>query len=193
MTFPWLVLGVVGTTALAGLFGRLTKQWHIAAIASGAGIILLQHFYFRYTSDDAYISYRYAMNLADGLGRCGTRATRWRVTPTVGRDPRGTPLALTSSSVADGWVTRLLVVSVAGTYALTWDLLHSNPGRIAGFIACVLLTACGAWSLWATAGLEAPLFAASRSAQCCTPPRTAATWRRKRWPPCPGRYGPSWA
>ena len=36
----------------------------------GAGVILLLHgwFYFHYTSDDAYISYRYARNLADGVG-----------------------------------------------------------------------------------------------------------------------------
>ncbi|MBI5290004.1 MAG: hypothetical protein HY873_13605, partial [Chloroflexi bacterium] len=68
MNFPWLVLGVVGAAALAGGVGRFTRQWHIAAIGASAGILLLQHFYFHYTSDDAFISYRYARNLGDGVG-----------------------------------------------------------------------------------------------------------------------------
>ena len=69
MTFPWLVLGVLGSAAIAGIFARITRQYAIAAVAGSAALLLLHSlFYFHYTSDDAYISYRYARNLADGVG-----------------------------------------------------------------------------------------------------------------------------
>lgn len=162
MNFPWLVLGVVGTVALAGAFGRITKQWHIAAVGSAAVIILLQHFYFHYTSDDAYISYRYAQNLADGIGPVWNEGDRvegytnflW-VGILAGTHKLGADIVVTGR-----WLGYVLAVAAAGgTYAVTREILPGNPGRVAGFLACVLLAASGAWSMWATAGLEAPLFA----------------------------------
>lgn len=162
MNFPLLVLGVVGTVAIAGAFGRLTKQWHIAAIGAAAVIILLQHFYFNYTSDDAYISYRYAQNLADGIGPVWNEGERvegytnflW-VGILAGMHKLGADIVLSGR-----WLGyALAVTAAAGTYAVTREVLPGPPGRIAGFLACVLLAASGAWSLWATAGLEAPLFA----------------------------------
>jgi len=162
MTFPLLVLGVVGTVALAGLFARATRQWHIAAVAASAAIVLLQHFYFQYTSDDAYISYRYARNFSDGIGLVWNEGDRvegytnflW-VVMLSGAHKLGADIV-----VSGRWMGyALAVIASLGTYAVTRDLIPAAPGRIAGFLACVLLAASGAWSLWATAGLEAPLFA----------------------------------
>ena len=75
MTFPWLVLGAFGAAAIAGSLARSTGRYAAAAVA-GSGVILLLHgaFYFHYTSDDAYISYRYARNFADGAGLVWNRA-----------------------------------------------------------------------------------------------------------------------
>ncbi len=194
MNFPWLVLGVVGTVALAGAFGRLTRQWHVAAVASSAGIMLLQHFYFHYTSDDAYISYRYARNLSNGAGPVwnpgdhveGYTNFLW-VGILAGLHKLGADI-ITSGR----WLGyALAVVTAAGTYAVTRELLPGTPGRIAGFLACVLLAASGAWSMWAMAGLEAPLFASLSLAAILLHlrerPRLGGA---AGWPPA---SGPVWA
>ena len=69
MNFPWLVLGALGAAAISGAAARVTRQYAAAAVAGSAAILLLHsRFYFHYTSDDAYISYRYARNLSDGVG-----------------------------------------------------------------------------------------------------------------------------
>jgi hypothetical protein len=68
MTFPWLTIGVLGCSALA-LSLSLRLRAHAVAVVLGSGaILLLTRAYFRFTSDDAYISFRYAQNLADGHG-----------------------------------------------------------------------------------------------------------------------------
>ncbi len=165
MTFPYLVLGAVGTVALAGLFARFTRQWHIAAIGASVGILLLQHFYFHYTSDDAYISYRYARNLSDGIGPVWNNGDHvegytnflW-VGILAGLHKLGADIVLSGR-----WLGfSLSLAAAAGCYAITRELLGGTPGRVAGFGASVLLASSGAWAMWASAGLEAPLFA------CCT-------------------------
>ena len=91
MNFPWLVLGVLGAAALSGAAARLTRQYAAAAIAGSAAILLLHStLYLRYTSDDAYISYRYARNLSDGLGLVWNprRARRGLLQLPLGRDSR---------------------------------------------------------------------------------------------------------
>jgi len=163
MNFPWLVLGVVGAATIAGGIGRFTRQWHVAAIGASAGILLLQHFYFNYTSDDAYISYRYARNLSDGVGPVwnpgdhveGYTNFLW-VGILAGLHKLGADIVESGR-----WLGYALAVLAAiGTYFLTTQLLGGTPGRVAGFIATMLLCASGAWAMWSTAGLEAPLFAA---------------------------------
>jgi hypothetical protein len=189
MTFPWLVLGVVGTAALAGALGRLTRQWHVAATGASAGIVLLQHFYFHYTSDDAYISYRYARNLADGIGPVwnagehveGYTNFLW-VSMLAGLHKQGADIALSGR-----WLGySLAVLAGAGAYALTRDLMTGTPGRIAGFLAAVLLAACGAWSMWATAGLEAPLFATLTLGAALLHLRERPSETGRSWPPLSG-------
>jgi hypothetical protein len=186
MNFPWLVLGVVGTAAIAGAFGRLSRQWHVAAVGAAAVIVLLQHFYFHYTSDDAYISYRYAYNLSEGNGPVWNTGERvegytnflW-VGILAGVHKVGGDIVLTGR-----WLGYALAVTAgAGTYAVTRELLPGNPGRIAGFLACILLAASGAWSMWATAGLEAPLFATLSLAGILLHMRERPRGARAGWPP----------
>ena len=66
MEFPLLVAAIIAIAAATTLIARVTKQYFAVAIAGSTLILLLHGWqYFDYTSDDAYISYRYARNLAD--------------------------------------------------------------------------------------------------------------------------------
>lgn len=162
MTFPWLALAVVYTAAMAVVFGRSTRLWIVAAAAGAAAITLFYWLYFPYTSDDAYISYRYARNLAEGEGAVwntgenveGYTNFLW-VGLLAGAHKLGADIVLTGRWLGFG----LAVVAAAGTYALTRSLLDGPLRELAALAAVLLLAACGAWSIWATAGLEAPLFA----------------------------------
>ena len=186
MTFPWLVLGVLGSAAIAGIFARLTRQYALAALGGSAAMLLLQsRFYFHYTSDDAYISYRYSRNLADGLGLVwnpgehveGYSNFLW-VAILAGIHRLGPDIVLSGR-----WLGfSLAVVAGAATYALARDLLEGEAGRIAGLVAALLLAASGAWSLWAMGGLEAPLFAVLTLAAVLLHVRE----RDWRWPPVSG-------
>ncbi len=162
MTFPWLVLGAFGAAAIAGSLARSTGRYAAAAVA-GSGVILLLHgaFYFHYTSDDAYISYRYARNFADGAGLVWNRGEwvegytnfLW-ILSLAGLRKLGIDVVWGGRwlgfvlGVAGGW----------GTYLLATRLLDGAAGRVAGLAAALLLAACGPWAAWSTAGLEGPLF-----------------------------------
>jgi hypothetical protein len=186
MTFPWLVLGVLGSAAIAGIFARITKQYAIAAAAGSAALLLLQsRYYFHYTSDDAYISYRYARNLADGFGPVwnpgahveGYSNFLW-VGILAGLHRLGADIVLSGR-----WLGfSLAVVAGVATYVVSRDLLDGEAGRIAGLVAALLLAASGAWSLWAMGGLEAPLFAVLTLGAVLLHMRE----REWRWPPVSG-------
>ena len=163
MTFPWLVLGVAGIAALSAGIAWRTRAYGPIAIAAGASILLLHGWsYFHYTGDDAYISYRYARNLADGLGLVwnpgehveGYSNFLWVLTM-AGADKAGADIVVTGRWVGFG----LGVVVVGATYRLTADILPGEAGRIAGFAAALLLATCGAFAIWSMAGLETSLFA----------------------------------
>ena len=162
MTFPVLVASVLATTTVAGVLARVTQRYLSTTIAASAAILLLQHVYFHYTSDDAYISYRYARNLADGVG------VVWNPGENVEGYTNFLWVAILAALhrlgadivVSGRWLGfTLAIVAAAGTYRLTADLLEGEAGRVAGVVAALLLASSGAWALWTTAGLEAPLFA----------------------------------
>lgn len=164
MTFPWLALGAFGVAALSYGAARVTRQFALAAIA-GSSVILLLHgpLYFHYTSDDAYISYRYARNFADGAGLVWNRGDwvegysnfLW-VLALAGARKLGVDLVF-----AGRWLGFAFAVAVGpGTYALSTRLLGGAAGRAAGLTAALLLAAFGPWAAWSSAGLEGPLFAA---------------------------------
>lgn len=169
MNFPWLVLAVLGTAAAAGVLARVTRQYAACAIAA-SGVIMLVHgpLYFDYTSDDAYISYRYARHLADGLGLVWNPGERvegysnflWVLTLS-GFSKAGADIALTGRWLGFG----LGVIAGGGTYLLTTMLLpardgrEGRDGRPAGVAAALLLASAGPFALWAAAGLETAMFA----------------------------------
>lgn len=189
MTFPWLVLGVLGTAALAALAARFTRQYLVAAVA-GSGVIMFLHsrLYFRYTGDDSYISYRYARNLSDGLGLVwnpgehveGYSNYLW-VVLLAGVHRAGGDIVFTGR-----WLGFALgIVAAAGAYLLARTLVEGQAGRWAGLAAALLLAASGPFALWSTAGLETSLFAVLmlaavllhiRESQGLRPPLSGAVW-----------------
>lgn len=163
MTFPILALAVIVTAAVTVAVARMTKQYAVAAIAGSALILFLHGWqYFGYTSDDAYISYRYARNLADGVGLVwnpgehveGYSNVLWTVL-LAALDKLGAEPVRTGR-----WLGFALgVAAIGGTYALARTLLEDAAGRVAGLVATLLLAASGPFALWAFAGLETSLFA----------------------------------
>ena len=163
MNFPYLVLGVLGAASITGVAARITRQYAAAAVLGSTAILLLHStFYFHYTSDDAYISYRYARNLSDGLGLVwnpgqhveGYTNFLW-VEIIAGLHHLGADIILSGR-----WLGfALAVIAAGGTYMLATRLVDGAAGRVAGLVAALLLASSGAWALWASAGLEPPLFA----------------------------------
>ncbi len=163
MTFPYLALGAMGAAALSYALARLTRQYAVAAVLGGAAILLFHGiFYFHYTADDAYITYRYARNFADGAGLVwnpgqwveGYTDFLW-VLSVAGLVKAGADPVLAGRWLGFG----LSVVVAGGVYVLSTRLVEGASGRAAGLAAVLLLSTCGTWAVWATAGLEAPLFA----------------------------------
>lgn len=166
MTFPWLVVNVLVIAAGALVLARVSREYAVMAIVGSAAILLLQHVYFHYTSDDAYISYRYARNFGDGAGLVWNRGEHvegysnflW-VAVLAGLHRLGADIVFSAR-----WLGLALAVGCSGlTYRLTRDLsdhaADDERSRTAGLLAALLLAASGVWGLWAAAGLEAPLFA----------------------------------
>jgi arabinofuranosyltransferase len=163
VTYPVLALGVLGAAAATLALARWTRAYGVAVVAGPAVMLLLAHLYFRYTSDDAYISFRYALNLAEGHGPVwnpgeqveGYTNFLW-VVILAGLHAVGLDIVASAR-----WLGLALSVAAgAGAYQLTRLLVAGEKGRLAGLAAALLLPASGTWALWATAGLETPLVAA---------------------------------
>ncbi len=163
MTYPALVLATVLVAGSAGFFALRTRQYALAGIA-GAGIVFWMHSlrYMRYTSDDSYISYRYARNFADGIGLVWNRGESvegytnflW-VVLLAGTHKLGADLVLSGR-----WLGFVLGLgAIAATYVLSRTLTGGEAGRIAGFAAVFLLAVSGPFAVWGSAGLETSLFA----------------------------------
>lgn len=163
MTFPVLVIAVLLVAAVAAWAVRLTAEYGVGAVAAGGAILFLHGpLYARYTADDAYISYRYAYNLSEGFGLVWNRGEHvegysnllW-VMMLAGAHRAGADIVLTGRWL--GFAAG--VAALALTYALARRLLDGDSGRIAGFVAVVLLAASPPFGVWTSAGLEVPLFA----------------------------------
>jgi hypothetical protein len=189
MTFPWLVLAILPIAGAATIFAYSTRQFLIAGLAGAAGILIVHGLiYFDYTSDDAYISYRYARNLSEGQGLVWNPGERvegysnflW-VMVLAGFDRIGADIVTTGRWL--GFAFGL--ATIAGAYRLSRDLLDGVPGRAAGFATAILLACCATFVLWTFAGLESSLFAALvmggvllhiREARGMRPPLSSAAW-----------------
>ncbi|HEY8172474.1 MAG TPA: hypothetical protein VIH21_05255, partial [Dehalococcoidia bacterium] len=164
MTYPALVFATIAISLSAGLFAWRTGRYALAGIGGGALVFWMHGLrYARYTSDDSYISYRYAENFASGAGLVWNRGEHvegytnflW-VVMLAGFHKFGADIVLTGR-----WLGFVLgVAAIAGTYVLTRALVAGEAGKIAGAGAALLLAASGPFAVWGTAGLETSLFAA---------------------------------
>jgi len=164
MPFPWLVVFTMAVAAICWVFARTTRLYAAAAMAGGGTILWLHGIvYLDYTSDDAYISYRYARHFADGAGLVWNRGEwvegytnfLWVIT-LAGFAKAGLDIPETAR-----WLGFALgVLALGGCYAIARTLLNNDAGRIAGVAAALLLAASGPFAAWSGAGLENSLFAA---------------------------------
>jgi hypothetical protein len=133
--------------------------WSVLFLLGGIGILLLMEwFLFPLTVDDAYISYHFANNLADGHGLV------WHpgVDPVEGFTNFLWVVILSLSSVAgfDVVVTAKLlgvIFSVASVIVMYRIVRRINTGAL-GVMPAILLAATPAFALWSVSGLETSLF-----------------------------------
>lgn len=163
MSYPLLALLTLAIGGAAFLLALRTGRYGAAAVAGGGAVFWLHSLrYLRYTSDDSYISYRYARNLADGAGLVwnpgehveGYTNFLW-VVLLAGVHKIGFDIVLSGR-----WLGFALgILAIGGTYLLCRVLVEGAPGRTAGLVAALLLAASGPFAAWGTAGLETSLFA----------------------------------
>lgn len=173
MAFPLLVLasGVVCLAAIAASLWPSRPRW----LAAGAGftsaiaLLFLQGpGFFRFFSDDSYITFRYAQHLADGLGPNWNSDGRvegytnflWMLIMT---GPAKLGLDLVD-------VSRVLgVLSVVATYFIIYKIWRLWSDEVAGsgaespllFVTVLLtLSLAGGVAFWAFSGLETVFFMA---------------------------------
>ena len=172
MTFPWF-LGLGGAVILLTLAAmwllRDRPQAVFAGLVGGFSIFILEAFaYFRFRVDDAYITFRYARNLAAGAGPVwnpgerveGYTSFSWMLL-----------LALMHLAHIDIELAAVILAcaSMAALFYLIWRVwlrLSPDAGRLplpphavmaAAGILVAANTGTGQWSL---SGLETPLAAA---------------------------------
>jgi hypothetical protein len=134
MPFPALVVTVLAIAAAAAAVLQTTRlqAWAVAAIA-GAGVLLLHVDYLSfYQADDAFISFRYARNSADGLGpvwNAGERVdgyTNFLWTAILALTAKlGLPLPTTASW--GGVAAALGVLAVTALLACRWPETGRGP------------------------------------------------------------------
>jgi hypothetical protein len=132
----------------------------VGFISVAATLAAFQAAYWWYTVDDAYISYRYAQNLASGLGLVFNAGERvegftnflWTVI-LAGAIRLGAEPVLTSKLLGVGCAMAVLVVTIALA-----NTAEGGNGE-AGIPAAFILASTPAFALWSVGGLETPLFA----------------------------------
>lgn len=168
MTFLFLLLTFLGVSCAAVWLTSLSRwpAWAVALAAGAAALMAHVAYFDYYTSDDAFISFRYARNWAEGLGpvwNAGERVdgyTNFLWTGLLAAAAKlGLPLPKTAS-----WAGFAAGVGVLGAVIATgrrWpESLPSGMQRWLPLAAILLLVANGAFSAWAYAGLETTLFTA---------------------------------
>lgn len=163
MSFPLLALSflVIGSATIGGAL--LTRRYALFGLL-GSTLLLALHgrVFHNYLTDDAFIFFRYARNLADGHGPI------WN----AGEDPvEGytgilwlLPLATAAKLGLDIPETaRYLGFALGvGALAMLYPLAAALPGGrrypLAPVLAGLLLAAAPPFALWTFAGMEMPLF-----------------------------------
>ena len=134
----------------------------LPALASAASFVVLARYFWIQIGDDAFIYFRYAVNLASGNGPVwnpggppveGFSSPLWLALLTLGE--------LVGVSLAD-WARLLGVgfaaLAVAGVFVLARRL---GAGEIAAGLASLASTLVYGLQYWAPGGLETPLYAAA--------------------------------
>ncbi len=162
MTFPLLALSgilIAGVTVAGAAFTRR----YFAFGFLGATLLLAIHgrIYVNYLSDDGYIDFRSARNLADGHGPVwnldGTRVEGYMSILWVGMLAGAAKIGLSIPETG-----RYLGFAFgAGALAMLFPLARALPGGdrhpLAPVLAALLLAAAGPFALWTFAGMELPL------------------------------------
>ena len=125
----------------------------LAAIVAALGLAHIV--YMRVMYDDAFISYRYAENLARGLGLVYNPGERvegysnflWTLLMSLVVEVGGRP---------EAWGPVLSAAVALGTLVLVMWAAHRRGAH--GALAGALLAASSCWATWATGGLETALF-----------------------------------
>jgi hypothetical protein len=137
----------------------MERRANAVALALGACLVALA-WTNRFVQDDAFISFRYARNLADGLGLVWNPGERvegytnflWTLLVAAGMKLGAEPVAFTQAAG---------LVLFACSLFLTWRLAADTGLGAAGSLAALLATGANfTFSSYATGGLETPLVTA---------------------------------
>ena len=147
------------TRAPPGGAGPGSSRWLVFGVCAALFLLLALRFY-DHTVDDAFISFRYARNLVDGHGLVFNPGERvegytnflWVLCASLSL------AASVDPELACRWVG--LAASVASLAAAVRFGPSSPRHPAALWCAPALLAVSPAFAVWATGGLEAPLFAA---------------------------------
>ncbi len=152
-----------GTRAMT----RTRGAWY-GVLGTAFAAVLLHAWHFGHTCDDAYISFRYARNLYEGLGLVYNPGERvmgysnflW-VVFLAGARALGVDILLASRLL--GTVFTWATLALVGFQARRWALRPATAALVLG-----LLVANGTFALWMFGGLEGPLFACLLTASVVT-------------------------
>jgi len=168
MAFPLLVvafLGVAGAAGAALAHGR-APIWAVALVAAVPALFLHVAYFEFFQADDAFISYRYAANWADGHGpvwNAGDRVDGYTNFLWTGLLAATAKLGLPPPTMASWGGFAAATAALGATLALGGRWPERRPEgalRWHPLLAVLLLAANGSFAVWAFAGLETPLFTA---------------------------------
>jgi arabinofuranosyltransferase len=164
----WLVAAAllfVGFRRVLEVRDEPTKALGLGLLLSAGVLAVHAALYARYTVDDAFISFRFARNWAEGMGpvfQAGDRVEGF-----------SSFLWVALLALASSWHLDIEVVSKVLGFACTLATLVAagglatalRPDRRVALLAPLLLAITPLFAAWTLAGMEAPLFAALL---CCS-------------------------
>ena len=160
---PTLLMIVASLAALVFLWPRVGKgkAWVAAGLSLITAVALAHEAIFRTRAEDAFITFRYALNLATGKGivfNPGERVegySNFLFLVVLAGLKRFLGADIETAARALGVAAS--IVAILLTYRLTLKLTDGN--RHAGLLAALLVAGSGSFAAWGPSGLETPIFA----------------------------------
>lgn len=160
---PFPLLALLSLTITAATLASAVRSGHYFVCGMVGAVLLLglHGHYLDYTSDDGYIYFRYARNLANGYGPTynpggerveGYMSILWLLALTAAGK-----LGLSIPDTAQYLGLALAVASLALLYPLAQVLPGSSRYPLAPVLASLALAAAAPFALWTFAGMETPL------------------------------------